>query len=73
MVWEWTSDFNSVMISGESRKDGDKDNSLFCVGGSVNASDLMDCAPFMCFAFRGSVKASYCIQSLGFRCAKDIK
>lgn len=73
LVWEWTSDFNSVMISGESRKDGDKDNSLFCAGGSVNASDLMDYAAFMRFAFRGSIKANYCIQNLGFRCAKDTK
>ena len=32
MVWEWTSDFNSVLISGESRKDGDTDRQLFCAG-----------------------------------------
>lgn len=73
LIWEWTSDFNSVLISGESRKDVDTDNSLFCAGGSVNASDLMDYAAFMRYAFRGSIKANYCIQSLGFRCAKSLK
>ncbi len=73
LVWEWTSDFNSVLISGESRKDVDSDNSLFCAGGSVNASDLMDYAAFMRYALRGSIKADYCIQTLGFRCAKSLK
>lgn len=73
LVWEWTSDFNSVLISGESRKDVDTDKSLFCAGGSVNATNLMDYAAFMRYAFRGSIKANYCIQSLGFRCAKNLK
>ncbi len=73
LIWEWTSDFNSVLISGESRKDVDTDKSLFCAGGSVNATDLMDYAAFMRYAFRGSIKANYCIQSLGFRCARSLK
>ena len=42
LVWEWTSDFNSVLISGESRQDVDTERSLFCAGGSVGATDLMD-------------------------------
>lgn len=73
LVWEWTSDFNSVLISGESRQDVDKDRSLFCAGGSVNATNLMDYAAFMRYAFRGSIKANYCIRTLGFRCAKNLK
>ncbi len=73
LVWEWTYDFNSVLISGESRKDVDSDNNLFCAGGSVGASDLMDYAAFMRYAFRGSIKANYAIQNLGFRCAKSIE
>lgn len=71
LVWEWTADFNSVMISGESRKDGDTDRQLFCASGSINATDLMNYAAFMRYAFRGSIKANYCIQNLGFRCAKS--
>ena len=73
LVWEWTSDFNSVLISGESRQDVDKERSLFCAGGSVNATNLMDYAAFMRYAFRGSIKANYCIKNLGFRCAKNVK
>lgn len=71
LVWEWTIDFNSVLISGESRKDVDTDRNLFCAGGAVGATDLMNYAAFMRYAFRGSIKANYCIQSLGFRCAKN--
>ncbi|MEA1784776.1 formylglycine-generating enzyme family protein [Arenibacter sp. GZD96] len=71
LVWEWTSDFNSVLISGESRKDVDKDSNLFCGSAAVGATDLMNYAAFMRYAFRGSIKANYAIKNLGFRCAKD--
>jgi sulfatase modifying factor 1 len=70
LVWEWTFDFSSVLISGESRKDGETDRSLFCAAGAVSATNLMDYAAFMRYAFRGSIKANYSIQNLGFRCAK---
>lgn len=72
LVWEWTSDFNSIFLSGESRKDKDTDKNLFCGSGSVNASDLMNYAAFMRYAFRGSLKARYTTINLGFRCARDI-
>ena len=73
LVWEWTSDFNSIFLSGESRKDKDSDKDLFCGSASVNATDLMNYAAFMRYAFRGSLKANYSTRNLGFRCAKDIK
>lgn len=71
LVWEWTSDFNSVMITGESRNDFETDNNLFCGSESVNATDLMNYAAFMRYAFRGSIKADFSVQNLGFRCVKD--
>ncbi len=73
LVWEWTSDFNSVLISGESRKDVDKDSNLFCGSAAVGASDLMNYAAFMRYAFRGSLKANYSVRNLGFRCAKSVE
>lgn len=72
LIWEWTSDFNSILITGESRGDFDSNSTLFCGGGSATANDLMNYAAFMRYAFRGSLKANYAIQNLGFRCAKDI-
>ena len=73
LVWEWTLDFNSVLITGESRKDVDKDSNLFCGSAAVNATDLMNYAAFMRYAIRGSLKAKYSMKNLGFRCVKDIK
>ncbi len=72
LVWEWTSDFNAVLISGESRQDVDTERNLFCGSATINATNLMDYAAFMRYAFRGSVKANYAIQNLGFRCAQSI-
>lgn len=66
LVWEWTSDFSSIMISGENRDNNDV--KMFCGAGSINASDLMNYAAFMRYAFRNSVKANYTITNLGFRC-----
>ncbi|CAN5830417.1 formylglycine-generating enzyme family protein [soil metagenome] len=73
LVWEWTSDFNSVLIGNDSREDKSSGNNLFCGGASLDASDLRNYAAFMRYAFRGSLKASYSVQNLGFRCAKDIQ
>lgn len=71
LVWEWTSDFNTVLISGESRKDSETDRNLFCGSSALGSTDLMNYAAFMRYAFRGSIKARYAIQNLGFRCAMD--
>lgn len=68
LIWEWTYDFNSVMLSGENRNNNDKNQ--FCGAGSLNANDLMNYVSFMRYAFRSSVKAHYTISNLGFRCAK---
>lgn len=73
LVWEWTMDYNSVMLSGESRRDVDSDQNLFCGAASIGATDLMNYAAFMRYAFRGSIKARYTLKNLGFRCASDIK
>ncbi len=70
LVWEWVSDYNSIFLTGESRKDKGNDTNLFCGSGSLNASDLMDYAAFMRYGFRGSLKANFTTKNLGFRCAK---
>lgn len=72
LVWEWTQDFNSVMIASESRTGGNNNN-LFCSAAAVGATDLMNYAAFMRYAFRSSVKGNYSVNNLGFRCAKDIE
>ncbi len=71
LVWEWTYDFSSVLLSTESRKGGNSDNNLFCGASSLGATDLMNYAAFMRYAFRSSMKARYSSQNLGFRCVQS--
>jgi len=73
LVWEWTSDFFSALVTGESRGDSGLERNLFCGSGSVNASDFKNYPAFMRFAFRSSLKANYATNNLGFRCVRDIK
>src|SRR5690606_16068646 len=70
LIWEWVDDFNTSLVSGESRGDSALEKSLYCGSGSVGAADFADYAAFMRYAFRSSLKANYAVSNLGFRCAK---
>ncbi len=72
LVWEWVEDFNSALVSGESRGDAGLERNLFCGSGSVGATDPADYAAFMRYAFRSSLRAGYTVRTLGFRCAADV-
>jgi formylglycine-generating enzyme required for sulfatase activity len=72
LVWEWTLDFNSALVSGESRGDASLDRSLYCGAGASNAADFADYAAFMRFAYRASLEADYTTGQLGFRTARSL-
>ena len=71
MVWEWTLDFNSSLLVGESRANSSLDRQLFCGAGVSGSKDVENYVAFMRYAFRSSLKANYTVANLGFRCAKD--
>ncbi len=73
LVWEWVADFNSALIASESRGDARNELNLFCGGGAASATEKQksDYAAFMRFAFRSSLGGTFCLPTLGFRCAKD--
>jgi formylglycine-generating enzyme required for sulfatase activity len=71
LVWEWVDDFNTAMVTGESRADTGLDRDLFCGAGSVGASDTTNYAAFMRSALRSSLKGQNTTTSLGFRCARN--
>lgn len=71
LIWEWTEDFNSSLISGESREDSNVNKNLYCASGSVGAVDPSDYAAFMRYGFRSSLSANFTLASLGFRCSVD--
>ncbi len=70
LIWEWVDDFNTAMVTGESRADSGLERDLFCGAGSVGAKDTTDYAAFMRQALRSSLKANNTTSSLGFRCAQ---
>lgn len=72
LIWEWVEDFNTGMVTGESRADAGLDRDLFCGAGSQGAKDTTDYAAFMRQALRSSLKANNTTTSLGFRCARDL-
>ncbi len=73
LVWEWTLDYNSSLLVGESRANSSLDRQLFCGAGASGAKDVENYVAFMRYAFRSSLKANYTVANLGFRCAKDVK
>lgn len=72
LVWEWTLDFNSALVSGESRGDASLERSMFCGSGATTAADFSDYAAFMRYAYRASLEARYTTAGLGFRTARDV-
>lgn len=70
LVWEWVDDFNSNMVTGESREDSSLNRDLFCGAGSISSGDKENYAAFMRFAFRSSLKGHSALWNLGFRCVK---
>lgn len=58
LVWEWVDDFSSASL-GEG---------VAC-GGSKDVRDFSNYPAFMRMAFRSSLRASYAVPNLGFRCA----
>lgn len=71
-IWEWTLDFNSAMITGDSRRDSALDRQLFCGSSSIGASDFRNYAAFLRYGMRSSIGGNYTAKSLGFRCAQNI-
>jgi formylglycine-generating enzyme required for sulfatase activity len=72
LVWEWVSDFNNQMVTGAARNDSSLDRSLFCAGGALSATDAVNYAAFMRYAFRSSLEGNYTVTNLGFRGARDL-
>jgi formylglycine-generating enzyme len=72
LVWEWVDDFNTALVTGESRADTGLDRVLFCGAGAADARDLTNYPAFMRAGFRSSLRASYVVPNLGFRCAQSV-
>jgi formylglycine-generating enzyme len=68
LVWEWVSDFNNAIAAFKNGSDGLR----FCGATGSSARDASDFVAFERVALRSSLRASFVIKSLGFRCAADL-
>ena len=66
LIWEWTEDFNSSLLSSNAAAG----NNMFCSGASAGSADPSDYAAFMRYGIRTSLQAKFVLNNLGFRCAK---
>lgn len=72
LIWEWVEDFNALMVSGDSRDQGDPDKLKFCGAGALSLQDKQNFAVLMRIAFLSALEARSTARSLGFRCAVGV-
>jgi formylglycine-generating enzyme required for sulfatase activity len=72
LVWEWVSDFNSLLVSADNRGEGDPDIMRFCGSGAISMEQKENYAVLMRVAMLSSLQARYTTENLGFRCAYDL-
>lgn len=70
LVWEWTVDYNALLVSNDSREQGGADRAKFCGEGALSTADRENYAVLMRIAFLSSLEANYTTANLGFRCAE---
>ena len=69
LVSEWVEDFNSVLVSDDSRGIGGRDHDIFCASAAIGAVDPSNYPAFLRYALRAGLSGRSSLQSLGFRCA----
>lgn len=72
LAWEWVHDFNSLLVSDDSRATSGRDHPLFCAAGVIGATDPTNFAAFLRYGFRAALEGRTTAGGLGFRCAQDL-
>jgi formylglycine-generating enzyme len=65
LVWEWVLDFANTPAAEDAGKG--------CGAAGASQGNRLDYAGYMRSAFRASLDARFTVQSLGFRCARDLE
>jgi len=71
VVWEWVDDAGGMLVSGDSREQGDPNRNRFCGSGAIDLEQKDNYPMMMRIAMLSSMKAAYSSSSMGFRCASD--
>ena len=76
VVWEWTLDFNSVVLDDDSRATGGgadaRDRHLYCASAALGSTDPSDYPAFLRTAVRAGLGARSTTSNVGFRCAAEV-
>lgn len=70
LVWEWVDDFNALLVSADSRNQGDPDKLQFCGAGAISLQDRENYAVLMRIALLSSLNGADTTNNLGFRCVR---
>jgi formylglycine-generating enzyme required for sulfatase activity len=70
LIWEWVDDFNALLVSPDSRNQGDPDKLQFCGAGAISLKDRDNYAVLMRIALLSSLGAASTTNNLGFRCVR---
>jgi len=73
LVWEWVDDYAAMMVSADSRDQGDPDRLKFCGAAALSMRDRDNYALLMRIAMLSSLKAADTTANLGFRCARSVE
>ena len=71
LVWEWTDDYSSLLVSSDDRSQGDSDKNRFCGGGALSTNDPANYAVLMHVAMLSALEGADATANLGFRCARS--
>lgn len=69
LVWEWVEDYAGLMVSADSRDQGDPDKLKFCGSAALSVENREQYAVLMRLAMLSALEANYTTANLGFRCA----
>lgn len=72
VVWEWVDDFNALLVSADSRNQGDPDKLQFCGAGAISLQDRENYAVLMRIALLSSLGGADTTNNLGFRCVRPV-
>lgn len=70
LVWEWVDDFNALLVSADSRNQGDPDQLQYCGAGAISLQDRENYAVLMRIALLSALDGSDTTNNLGFRCVQ---
>ncbi len=72
LIWEWTEDFASMLVSSDDRSQSDANRLKFCGAAALTTQDRENYAVLMRVAMLSSLEAVNSTSSLGFRCARSL-